>query len=286
MNMLLPSAEFRFRARQALRGNMPVAVMVAFLASLPSLIGSTLTTLFGTELSNTLNSYQLMILEGTLPDIMVMLNDFCAAMTPALMTALAVSLVLALFSPMLNLGLLNYLQNLLRGQAGTPSDVLSRKQCFLKAIGLDIWIALKTAVWMLPGLALYLLGVWAAVRMQSLSMLSFSAIAGIVTMTVLMVRASLHYAMSSYIMAESPDIGIRAAVCESIVIMRSRKLACFMLMLSFFGWTLLISVIAAALTAISPVIGLTGSMAMNLVLQIYVSTSACAFYQEYSAQEK
>ncbi len=284
MNMLLPSAEFRYRARQALRGNMPVAVMVMFLASLPSLIGSTLTTLFGTEWSAVITNYQLALLAGEVPDMTLLLNDFRSAMTPALMTAWGVSLVLSLFSPMLLLGLLNYLQNLLRGQAGTPSDVLSRKHCFLKAIGLELWMALKIVAWMLPGLALYMLGAGLAIWMNSLDVLSFSLIASIVVMTVLGVRASLHYVMSRYIMAERPEIGIRAAVRESVAIMRSRKLAYFMLFLSFIGWRLLVFLAAMVLISISPVIGLTGNMAMTLVLNLYISTSACAFYQEYSAQ--
>lgn len=284
MNMLLPSAEFRYRARQALRGNMPVAVMVAFLASLPSLIGSTLTTLSDTAWTNTLIDYLAQLLAGTAPDTTAMLNDFRAAMTPALITAWGVSLALSLFAPMLRLGLLRYLQNLLRGQAGTPSDVLSCKQCFLKAIGLDLWVGLKTAVWMLPGLALYLMGAGLAVWMNSLSALYFFAVVSSVAMTALVVRASLHYVMSGYIMAERPETGIRAAVRESIAIMRNRKLAYFMLVLSFIGWNLLASLVGAVLTSVSPVIGLTANMATTLVLNLYISTAACAFYQEYSGE--
>lgn len=74
---------------------------------------------------------------------------------------------------------------------------------------------------------------------------------------------SYSYAMTSYILAENPNIGADEAICESMKMMKGHKMDLFLLDFSFFGWMLLA--------------GLTCGVGL-LWLTPYMNSARAAFY--------
>ncbi len=276
-----PSAEFRRRARVALTGRMPVAVMLVFLASLPGLLTQVLVTIAEQPLQEQLyRIYATILNTGTIPDVEAIMGRVLDSVSTTLMLAWGMSVLAWLVTPFLTLGLLACLLRFLRGGECTWQDVLCRRGCFLRAIGVQIMVVLKIIVWMLPGYAVY--GVLAILAFQLESgLLLYLSTMGVVAAAVLGIRAALHYSLSDLVLADRPETRIMDCIRGSISILRLRKMQFFLLMLSFIGWELLISLVTSLCSAITPVLGTTVSLAASLVLNLYIYTTQCAFYEEY-----
>ena len=83
--------------------------------------------------------------------------------------------------------------------------------------------------------------------------------------------AAYSYAMTSYVLAENPDLTAREAIARSTELMRGNRFRLFCLQLSFIGWSIL-----AALT-----MGIG-----NLWLDPYVEAATAAFYRDISGTMK
>ncbi|MBQ7866390.1 MAG: DUF975 family protein [Clostridia bacterium] len=285
---MITNFELKLKARTALRNNWQTALMVALIASLPSLASQAVAIMTQSSYAHTMSGLMSSMQSGaTVADLTTLLEEAGITLEGYLPTGL-LNLLAAIISPFLTLGMLNYFFKLLRGEADAPiSTVFSRRNCFFKAIGLNLMVFLRTFLWMLPGLVLEVLALVAVTALsESLSMLAILLMyAGPVTMLVLGVRAALHYAMADRVMAETPSKGINQCIRESVAIMSQRKLLLFSLEISFFLWQIGLTLLESLLLGmVGNVLASTVSMALNFALNIYIQMAISAFYLYYRSE--
>ncbi|MBQ7305416.1 MAG: DUF975 family protein [Clostridia bacterium] len=285
---MITNFELKLKARTALRNNWQTALMVALIASLPSLASQVVAIMTQSSYAHTMSGLMSSMQSGaTVADLANLLEEAGITLEGYLPTGL-LNLLAAIISPFLTLGMLNYFFKLLRGEADAPiSTVFSRRNCFFKAIGLNLMVFLRTFLWMLPGLVLEVLALVAVTALsESLSMLAILLMyAGPVTMLVLGIRAALHYAMADRVMAETPSKGINQCIRESVAIMSQRKLLLFSLEISFFLWQIGLTLLESLLLGmVGNVLASTVSMALNFALNIYIQMAISAFYLYYRSE--
>lgn len=285
---MITNFELKLKARTALRNNWQTALMVALIASLPSLASQVVAIMTQSSYAHTMSGLMSSMQSGaTVADLATLLEEAGITLEGYLPTGL-LNLLAAIISPFLTLGMLNYFFKLLRGEADAPiSTVFSRRNCFFKAIGLNLMVFLRTFLWMLPGLVLEVLALVAVTALsESLSMLAILLMyAGPVTMLVLGIRAALHYAMADRVMAETPSKGINQCIRESVAIMSQRKLLLFSLEISFFLWQIGLTLLESLLLGmVGNVLASTVSMALNFALNIYIQMAISAFYLHYRSE--
>lgn len=276
-----PSAAFRLRARNALKNNLSVAAMLVFLASLPGLLAQVAVAIAEQPLQETLYLLSVQFANtGVLPEATAIQSQIMKSITTPLLLSWGLQFLAWFITPFLTLGLLACLLTFLRGGQCTWQDVLCRRRCFFRAIGLTLLVALKVVLWMLPGLAFYGVALVGAFYWQSNFLLYVSTL-GVVASSVLGIRAAMHYALADFVMADRPHLKVTTCIRESVSIMRLRKMQLFMLLLSFLGWSVLASLLSSLFNALSPVLGTTVSLIASLALNLYMYTAQCAFYDEY-----
>ena len=280
---LIPNVLFRLKARTALKPMMPVVILCALIANLPALAAQTLGLMTGSDpltylMSQARTDAELMALLSSNEAILAAFEGFFA---PERMASLALYAVSFFISPVLMLGLTNSLLQLLRGKEIEVKSVFSRVRIFFKSILLNLLTIFKLLLWSLPGgLIMVGSGVLAIVAQQTWILSLYFV--GLVVMMVHMIRAMLHYAMSTIFLADDPTMGVRAALKSSIAMMRNRKLALITLTLSVYVWTLLLSMLEGVVSSLfGSVIASTAYMALQLIISVYMSTCHCAFYDAY-----
>jgi len=292
MRHTLPAFEFRRRARAAMKPVMPILLVVALIAALPSLIQSAVTLMTNaspdvliTNFSNRL--MQVMenpsLSEAQMTEAIAAVTDayYVEALTFAkekgpLIAAMA--LVVALISPMLSLGMINAMLHALRKQNFTPAIAVSRVRYLLKALGLGLLVGLKTLLWTLPGMALMLSSLFLPEELSA-----FVMIAGMILSLVLGIMAGYRYALANFVMADVPATRIRGCIRRSCEVMKGRKMELFSLEISFLGWSLLLTFVQSMLLEmLGSVIGMALGLFASLFLTVYTSCAQAAFYQEYA----
>ena len=281
---MIPNALLRLKARQALKPMLPVILLCALIANLPSLATQTVSVLTDSNPMNYLLSQastdaELMAILGDDARLAAMLQKYAAS--PSRLASLGLSVLSWLLSPVLTLGLTWCLLELLRGHEISVGTVFARLGAFWRSIGLNLLTAVKLLVWSLPGMAVMFAGMMLLLLTgSSLSLTLYFA--GLTLMIVLMVRAMLHYTMAPVFLADEPERGVRGSLRASIDMMRTRKMALFSLMLSFILWMMILSMLTSFLSAmLGMVIASTISMLLQLMLSVYMQTSICAFYEAY-----
>ena len=286
----LPAYEFRRRARAAMKPIMPLLLVVAMIASLPSLIGQTVTLLTGADPNAMLAEYYTQermtaitsgdaaAVQAASQEIMDGVTAFFQEKAPFMVIT---TLITWLLSPVLTLGFNHTLIKTLRREEIAVTTVLARLPLFFKAIGLNLMIFLRLLLWMLPGMALSMFG--AVVTLLEPSIGGLLMLAAMAVMFVLMIRAMYSYRLATYIMADVPEMGINASIRRSKEVMKGRRMELFGLEFSFLGWRLLLSMGQSMLLGLfGGVLGMTLGMFASLFLQTYLSMAETAFYQEYA----
>lgn len=286
----LPAYEFRRRARAAMKPIMPLLLVVAMIASLPSLIGQTVTLLTGADPNAMLAEYYTQermtaitsgdaaAVQAASQEIMDGVTAFFQEKAPFMVIT---TLITWLLSPVLTLGFNHTLIKTLRREEVAVTTVLARLPLFFKAIGLNLMIFLRLLLWMLPGMALSMFG--AVVTLLEPSIGGLLMLAAMAVMFVLMIRAMYSYRLATYIMADVPETGINASIRRSKEVMKGRRMELFGLEFSFLGWRLLLSMGQSMLLGLfGGVLGMTLGMFASLFLQTYLSMAETAFYQEYA----
>lgn len=286
----LPAYEFRRRARAAMKPIMPLLLVVAMIAALPSLIGQTVTLLTGADPNAMLAEYYTQermtaitsgdaaAVQAASQEIMDGVTAFFQEKAPFMVIT---TLITWLFSPVLTLGFNHTLIKALRREEVAVTTVLARLPLFFKAIGMNLMIFLRLVLWMLPGMALSMFG--AVVTLLEPSIGGLLMLAAMAVMFVLMIRAMYSYRLATYIMADVPETGINASIRRSKEVMKGRRMELFGLEFSFLGWRLLLSMGQSMLLGLfGGVLGMTLGMFASLFLQTYLSMAETAFYQEYA----
>ena len=286
---MTPNAVFRYRARTALKNNMQVALLVVFIASLPSILTQVAGVLTGGDIQSRL----MLLVEdpaflGADPDGMI--ARLAAALSSEGTAIYALCAVLSfLIAPTLTAGMHHYMMGLHRGEQGEISGVFSRLRWCVKALCLNVLVAMKTFLWSVPGMAVAIGGTSAVVSMAqdaetAVNLMLPVMSVGYVLMFALMIAAMLRYAMAPYVFADKPETGILQCIRDSKDIMKRRKVQLFALEFSFVIWNLLVSLVyTVAASMFGYVIGLTIQMFLNLFVASYQHCSISAFYLQYAA---
>lgn len=169
------------------------------------------------------------------------------------MLALPATVGISILTCGLMMGMLSAMIGLCRdGEKVTVGAVFRRMSMTFKAFGLNMWVALKAFLWMLPGYGLMMLALIALMVLViivyggvDLATLPFSLEAfiiavyslmgvGMVLMLALGLPASYRYMLSLYILADKPDTRINDCVKQSKAMMKGHKWQAFKLIIPIF----------------------------------------------------
>ena len=154
-----------------------------------------------------------------------------------------------------------------------------------KLLLLSIWQLLRMYVWMLPGMAVMFAGTFVMLFFGGfVSMLGeVLLLSGFAFSLVLGVRAGLHYILAPIALMDDPTRSVNGCIRASWSVMRNRKGEYFVLMLSFFGWRMLVMLIGQfAIGTLMTIVALTASMVASLVLNLYINGTLVAFWDAYT----
>ena len=303
MRRIVPGFVFRLRARKAMKPVMPILLVVALIAALPSLISdavtlmtnadpATLMTDYSNRMTQVMEAYGLIgtsLVEEVVidevqltADLYTALDEYAASSVTFLKEKgpimLALGLLVLSCSPVLTLGLNNAAIHALRGQPFTYAAALSRVRYIGKVLGLMLLFGLKTFLWTLPGVAVMLAGL--LVLPESLILPCFFV--GLIASVVMGVMAGYRYGMVTFILADEPTTRLRDCFRRSCEVMQQRKLELLSLEVSFIVWYLLLTMVQSALLSFGTVVGMTLGMFASLFLTVYTTCAKAAFYQEYA----
>ena len=293
--MLSVSAFCKLKARRALKGRWLTALLIALSVNLPVLLAQAIASATGNSLQDMLANLTIRLESMANTANMAAMQETLDAGLQELMAARGawvmqgVQLLAALMTPFLTLGMIHWLQSLLRGEpAGDVAAVFSRARLFGKAIALRLYVGLRVFLWMLPGLALNLLSLLPVrladpqSRMAVLSaantsvrIMSLAAVAAVV----LGIMALLKYALGDQILADHPEKGPIQAAKESKAMMRGKRGMLASLYLGFLLWYFLeMMAMNLAGALFGSVIGTMVGMLCALALDVYLRASVTAFY--------
>lgn len=204
---------------------------------------------------------------------------------PSLAIGMVVGVVVALYSVVINFGLVNYSLQLSRGGGGF-SDLFAGFGMIGRILGINLLIGLimfGLVMLMVLGimLILFVFGV-VAVLVDSyeatvfMTVVSgFASVAVVIAAVLVMLVVSLPFALSEYALADQPELGTMGAISRSIQLMRGNKWNFFEMCLSFVGWVLLMSLPGGAATGLITVLAAflpTGVVMVLSVVFTFVAT--------------
>ena len=202
---MFTASEFRSIARDKLRGHWGRSILVTFIVTL--ICGMSGIYNLIRDLGHM--DYDLLF-SGNYSDFLAGYTSVeTAGSVFGTLMSLALSIAVILFSGALALGHCKYYIDLVaENRQDEVSVIFSRFDIFLKAMGLNLFMALFIWLWSL-----------------------LFIVPGII--------ATYRYRLAPYLMAENPGLGIREAVNMSKELMAGHKWRLFCLELSFIGWGIL-----------------------------------------------
>ena len=260
--MMMGSFLFKQKAREMLKGRWQNALVISFfcgvfltiaqltqsvmLKDVQSVMDSL--TMFmstiGSELTTT-QSQQVTELYTKLFSALTSIPD------SAWTTMLGLNLLALIVTPALTLSCQFYFIRLTQGEdIGIHKGLLCRIRILPKALWLNLRMFAQIFLW---SLLLFVPGVIAALR----------------------------YSMATYFLAEDPSISAGEALRRSKAVMKEkgRKISYLMLLISFIGWNLLISLVQLLISGIAgAVITMVAAQFMTLALNTYINASCAAYY--------
>ena len=261
-----PSAVYRSKARQALRGNWQAALLITFSAGIFDVILSVI------QLRSTLK----MPSSARFLDIVSEGQSQIAAFEPLRLIFFVLSF---LFSSALAIGMYNYYLHLQRGQETPYSLLFSRMHILGKCLGQSLLIGLFSLGWGIVVFAPFFLIV---LLLQGMHIVLAYII--IIALALLLLLITLRYAMAPYLMADQPEIGVMDSIRESKRMMAGQAGRLFRLQFSFIGWSLLAGAIIYGLRSLSPVMGTVAGLFCSLAINVYMNASITAFYLDFLSE--
>lgn len=160
---------------------------------------------------------------------------------------LVVSLLALLVSPVLALGCNHYFVRLNRGEDLGFAGLFSRMGSFLKSLWLYVRMFVQIFLW---SLLLFIPGIIAAIR----------------------------YSMAPYFLAENPEMTVSEAFRRSKETMADQKMNFFSLMVSFFGWMMLATLVQTYLCEVNYVLGTVVGLAFQVWVAAYQNAAVANFF--------
>ncbi len=227
---------------------------------------------------------------------------------PFMIGYLALILVMAVVSGGLSLGFTSALLDLCRGaETVSVKRVFSRMSQCLKALGLSLWTGLKLLLWALPGYVLLIVGVSAfavgaasngAIAEADVGILALLSLVGMLLIFAMMIPAYFRYILSTYVLADAPETGIRDCVKQSKAMMKGHKWQCFKLTVPIIlllyaivlGMGLVTALVTSALTdaTVITVVELLLSLcstALSMYFSIRMTLCYCLFYLQRKGEQ-
>lgn len=288
----IPSFVFRKMAMDAIKPVISVLLIAALLATLPGLIRLTVTELtgatveaytadplkaikkFGADIAPTLSEEEQNIQEDKLWDeYWAALKTFWHEKGAIFASMTAVELLLG---SALDIVLTWTLLMAVRKRELTMSSLLTPLRWCPKSLVVQIWMVLRVCAWMLPGIAVMIIGAFIPSGFGA-----FLSSVGSIAAVVLTIRAALHYALAPIALAADPTRSPNSCIRASWEVMRNRKMELFMLELSFWGWMLLLSLVSTMLSSFG-VLGTALTMVVSLALSIYMQGAQVCFYEVHT----
>lgn len=275
--------ETRALARETLKGQWPIAILVSFLAGILGGTGST-----SPNLNIDLSGLDLNLDLPTPPSEGIGIiggSDFAAQLSaafhaiwpiilPIMLSALAFSLVLIVVGPCVRWGLCRFRLGLVDGEKPSVGTLFSGfSHMFLKALGLSLVLLVINLIFVVifavggcvaAGFVYHAFDFTQGI-LASILVIILGPVVGALVAVVFMYR----YSMSFYILADNPDMDIMDTLRESTRMMAGNKWRLFCLQTSFIGWTLL-SLLTGGLGAI--------------VLAPYTGQAEAVFYHHVSGR--
>ena len=286
-NRYIPNVLLRRTAWQAMKPAMPFVLVAGLITLLPGILSEVVTTLTGGSLMDRLYVFYENATAAQLASIEVWENQLMTALQSGVLVSWVVQALMWIITPALSLGLTWCLLSLLRGSEDIGfGTVLRRLPWGLKAIGLNLLVYLKAVLWALPGVAIYVAAACSVYTglLASAGLASALVSASLLVMTVPAVQSLLRCAMASVVLADRPETGILECIRRSREIMENRKLQFFSLELFFVLLDMLAVTVAELLFSVTgTVLADTVSMLLQLLVNVYLVGTQCAFYEAYTA---
>ena len=276
--------ELKLRARQAMRESRPGAMRVTLVYLL---LAAGISTAVGLLIPSPLTTYTVYTAMGADPETAVVL-----ALGQAGGISFFLNILLTLLTMVLSFGYSAWALGRSRGEELGYRGLFHGFRMAGRVIGMRLWVLVLTFLW---GLAV---AIPAALLIGALLLVGVSggadgavylsdgaAIAVVVLVLVIYLAAvvllaiiTLRYAMSDYTLLDAPEAGAFAAVRRSRELMRGRKRAYFVLLLSFLGWFLLVVLLMLLPMAVCTALLAAAVMsAPVLVLPLWMLMTALAF---------
>lgn len=276
--------ELKLRARQAMRESRPGAMRVTLVYLL---LAAGISTAVGLLIPSPLTTYTVYTAMGADPETAVVL-----ALGQAGGISFFLNILLTLLTMVLSFGYSAWALGRSRGEELGYRELFHGFRMAGRVIGMRLWVLVLTFLW---GLAV---AIPAALLIGALLLVGVSggadgavylsdgaAIAVVVLVLVIYLAAvvllaiiTLRYAMSDYTLLDAPEAGAFAAVRRSRELMRGRKRAYFVLLLSFLGWFLLVVLLMLLPMAVCTALLAAAVMsAPVLVLPLWMLMTALVF---------
>lgn len=263
---MLKAKEFRFYAREALKGRWiqagGVGILAGFLGAAIDISGASGTAGNGAQSGSNMSNQLGMIsdssqVSGTLLAVLLGIGLLIAVWT----------IVMVVIGGATTLGYAKYNLNLVDDTDPKLKDIFSQYDRLGTGFGMQFFRFIFIFLWSL-----------------------LLVIPGII--------AAYSYAMTPYILCESPDMTAREAIKKSKELMKGNRWRLFCLEISFIGWEILagiglsvvIAMVSGMVLAGAAVVGIVfGSIliiavfvAIALILSPYITVSSAVFYREIS----
>lgn len=192
----------------------------------------------------------------------------------------------------LSVGYTAALLNMCDGKTVKVTDVFSQLRRGVSSFGLVLWMGLKIFFWMLPGLAVVLVGTAISVMADSSNMMYFFMFVSYVIMmvcVVCVVRASYSYAMAPYFHADNSAMSAFDALNASKELMNGRRFQLFKLTIPYIlillaimiGYTVILA-LCQQIEWLMILVGIVGYIAIMIVsvwISLLSSMAQACFYK-------
>ena len=271
--------ETRALARETLKGQWPIAILVNFLAGILGGSGSS-TPEFNVDLSGLDFNVDLptppsenidtIVNPDFVDQLSTTLQSLWPILIPFVISILAVSLVFLVIGPCIHWGLCRFRLGLVDGEQPSVGTLFSGfSHMFLKALGLSlvqfVIIFLISLAVFIPAMVVGIVSAIFEATVVLIPLVLVIAIAGSAAMIIVAYR----FSMSFYILADNPDMDIMDTLRGSARMMKGNKWRLFCLQISFIGWSLLCV--------------LTGGLGA-IVLAPYTGQAVAVFYHHVSGR--
>lgn len=273
-------------ARNALKTQLPIALVIALVATLPTLLVSVIGMVTGADpqiyLTTLINDnhspLNAAMQSGAVGELVAELERY--VLNEGLLLLL-LNILAGVAASVFSLGLLHALQETLRGHDITVGLVFSRLSVFHKAVGVSVIVALRLVLWSLPGLVLMVGGSFLSLNPDTAAIGAPLSYVGMVLSLFLGLRANYSYLLSNYILADKPETGVLESIRTSVRQMQGKRMQLFSLEINFMIWTWAAVMLGGL---IGGVLGSTIGMALQLLVLVFQKTSVSAFYMVYAGE--